>query len=326
MLTTIHVTAALALALFACAPDDNDAEPGPDAGQEPDGTLDSGLTGDWSGSASSRAGRFIREGTFPARASFAQAGDVVVGLIDVEQRTAGNADHLGYRAKGSVDSTGAVTLELTDRICGAGEPLGLCYPDPGAPGAAVFRVRGRITNETLTLDSIETLRATHPSGDAVEAPFESLTITREAGGQIAGTRTGHARVPRSELFPLPLPLTGTGTMTIEGDAPTLSRLEWEGITYVPVPDGEDPIVLAESFRYDPATGRYWFLQVNSVYGRFVYVGQKIGGELRGAIYTEDPYNPTIYNPDAAPILFTDPPLASLLGTFNFQDEAAGSTP
>jgi hypothetical protein len=54
--------------------------------------------------------------------------------------------YLGFRAKGTVDANNAVSLELTDRICGAG-PIGLCYPT-GNAGDATFRARSRIAGST----------------------------------------------------------------------------------------------------------------------------------------------------------------------------------
>jgi len=274
------------------------------------------LTGDWSGEADSVAGQFIREGTFPVRASFAEASGTIVGFIDLEQGSAQFAEHLGFRAKGTVTTAGVVALELTDRLCGAGDPMGLCYPS-GTTGEATFVARGRLVNGTLTLDSIEKLRMTHDTGIAVEAPFERLSLTFEGTSQIVGPHIGYGRVPRSEVYPLPLPLIGTGTMTIASDGPALSSLVWEGTTYVPVPDDDGPIVLADSWRFDPATGQYWFLQVSSVFSRYVYIGKQYGDELRGAIWSEDVENPTIYRADAPPVLFTDPELPNLIGTFNF---------
>ncbi len=274
------------------------------------------LTGDWSGEASSIAGQFILEGTYPVRASFAEASGTIVGFIDLEQGSAQYAEHLGFRAKGTVTSDGVVALELTDRLCGAGDPVGLCYPS-GTTGEATFLARGRVVDGTLTLDSIEKLRTTHATGIAVEAPFERLSVTLEGTSQIVGPHIGYGRVPRSEIYPLPLPLIGSGTMTIAGDGPALSSLVWEGTTYVPASDSDAPIVLADSWRFDPATGQYWFLQVSSIYGRYVYIGKQYGDELRGAIWSEDVENPTIYRADAPPVLFTDPDLTNLIGTFNF---------
>jgi hypothetical protein len=226
-------------------------------------------------------------------------------------------EYLGFRAKGAVDEAGAVTLDLTDRICGAGEPVGLCYPS-GTGGEATFRLRGRIADDVFTLDALEPLRSVHDNGAAVERPFETLSMTRDASMQVTGTHTGYGRAPRSEIYPIPLPLLGEGSMTIDDDAsPRLTGLVWEGTTFVPVPDGDAPIVLADSFRFDPATGQFWFLQVSSVFSRYVYIGKQQGDELRGAIWSEDVQAPDIYKDNTPPVVFTEPRLEALIGTFNF---------
>lgn len=335
----------MAGALAACDGDrteDGGGAPAEDGGgkgdgaDRPDGSDDTparGLrTGVWSGRAEVAGGRFTRAGSFDARLVVYVGGDRVRGYLDIEQTEAGTGrvDSPSYFVDGEIDGN-VVSIELTERVCGAGEPVGLCYPDGGAR-RLIYRASGTVDGDTLSFEPAEVIPGSAPLPDGLEfePPFAELALDYaepEAGsseGGIVGRWRGACRIPRDVVYSLDLPMFGDNEMEIALDdagAPTITRFVNRGTVVWPQPE---PILLGDTFRYDDASGRFWFVSLWNIFGRWLYAGRHDGDVLEILLIGDDIDPATaIWSETGTPV---DPLTADLLhseGACTFRRQRGG---
>jgi hypothetical protein len=284
------------------------------------GTQPSFVTGTWVGSASVEGTQFLKTGVSPVRAVVYEHEGTVRGFIDLEQTELGTLDSPTYYFEGEIDPEGALTVRLTERFCGAGEPVGLCYPD-GAGKRLVYRASGSIDAGSLILGAAEVIPGSAPiPGDVpFEPPFSSLEAQRvaptpaPATGTLEGKWQGECFVGRDVIYPLPLPFVGQNEMEIgagAGGAPKLLSFVNEGITYWPSDDA--PILLGDTLRLDEQNGWFWFVQVFLIDSRWLYLGVQEGDVLK-LLIVADPLDPatSLWSASATP---RDPLEATFLNT------------
>lgn len=264
----------------ACGDDSHSTHP--DAGTDSNTPIgdESPFAGMFTGTAQVVGVRFLKTGEFPAKVMIYQDGTRLRGFLDVESTPpdTGAVDAPSYYFDGTVDGT-TVTLKLSERWCGAAEPPGLCDPD-GLRTRFVYEATGTLVDRKVTFGPARLIAGT--TGDyAFEPPFERLEIDRIAPSAadssavpITGTWKGECHLPRDGVFSYALPMLGHNEMTIApvNGSPTITRFVNEGRVLWPTDD--DPILLGDTFKYDPVSGNAWFVSVWNSYGRWLYLGHQ----------------------------------------------------
>lgn len=269
----------------------------PTHGPDPDGSEDDPaypVLGHYQGTATVEGGTYLLAGTFPVTVALMQDGSRVRGLIDIEENADPLAQTFTYFADGEVSSSGELDLDLTDRQCGAGDPPGLCYPeDP--PAERVFHVTGSVADGQLTLDAAQRLPVAPAS---TELPFRALTATRQTQPgdvetvSLDGAWSGKCVLGRSVLYPLPLPMYGKNEMQIVATGAGYTISEFSNDTSGNVIPARDDVILADTLRFDPNTGHVSFVQLNTTFSSWLYVGRLTGNQLTMLITFnayDDPY-------------------------------------
>ncbi len=267
-----------------------------------------------SGTAKVKGKRFLRHGLFAASAQLQRQGNAVQGFLDVESRSAPLAKYLTYNLKGTITGT-SVSLELSERMCGAGDPVGLCYPLWGQTGDPAFRATGTLSEKGLSLSHVETIRD-YPAEVVAEQPFTSLELRRaerllvERETPVSGTWSGRCSLPGSTVYPLPIPLTGAVEATLAADASGVMKLEHLLNNGVDVLETAPEVFLRDTFIAD--TKRIAFIQVNTSFGSWLYSGSVVGDTLSVVVAFNDfekPYYDYLHGvtqvPDPATIALRD---------------------
>jgi hypothetical protein len=281
---------------LACADDDDDNNDAADDDDDDDDNDDNDnddndnnddtesprLIGRWSGDALVPDGEFLLPGEFPVDFFVMMAGSQVRGFFDLHQNVAILAEAFAYYFTGEANDE-MIALTFTDRLCGAGDPPGLCYPMlPALP--EVFAATGQAAVESILFDQAEELPAI---GYDTDLPFTTMTLTRDDepgsddGVPFAGDWDGWCRIPTSVVYPLPLPLYGANSMEIAEDPPgtyQIVRFDNEYLGNV-IPTWDDEILLADSLLCDEATQRLAFIQLGTTYASWLYVGVQRGSQL-----------------------------------------------
>ncbi len=277
------------------------------------------VVGHWEGTALVPEGDFLQPGTFPVDMYIMQSGKHLRGFIDLHQDAGFMAEAFAYNFSGEIDEDGLVVLHLTDRMCGAGDPDGLCYPH--LPMLShVFTMKGGLTEGDFVFDSVS---AEPDLGYQPDLPFENMHLSfndsLEAEETVfEGAWTGYCRMTTSVVYPLPLPMYGNNEMVISktGETYTMVSFTNEGINIVP--DFND-IILPETLVFDPARKRFAFIQLNSVYASWLYAGVMQRGHLSVLLSFnnfDDPYYDYLGGQETPP----DPTIISTLdmvGVCNF---------
>ncbi len=249
--------------------------------------------GKLSGTAKVNGTKFLRKGVFAAQAYLQREGNAVQGFLDIEERSAPLAKHLTYNFKGRVEGT-AISLVLSDRMCGAGDPLGLCYPLWGQTGDPAFRATGTLTEKGLSLSQVQTIRE-YPVDVIAEQPFTTLELRRterlvvDRATALAGTWRGQCNLPGSTVYPLPLPLTGVVEATFSADALGKLKLSHLFNGQVDVLERSPEVFLGETFI--ATENRIAFIEVNTAFGSWLYSGNVVGDTLSVLVASNDFENP-----------------------------------
>ena len=214
--------------------------------------------GHYAGSAFVTDLPFHPPGSYPAEVAIAQTASGVVGYVNI---VFDPTDFLGgiitHAFSGLPGPAGEIELQYSDRICGAGDPIGLCYPHFS---------KGFVQYSFVGLASVEggQLVLSEPSflpdlPYAATLPFESATLTRTPG---PSRDTFDGFYPNLEyiwmgtaLFPLPLPLFGNNEVEIvDGEI-----VEWINNGFdVPLAGEPSPVIV--DWCFDDSRGRGWMNQ------------------------------------------------------------------
>ena len=211
------------------------------------------LFGHYSGQADVSTSPFYPPGVYDAEVLVAQTASGVVGYVNIVFDA---ADFLGgtltyvFSARLS-GSSNVITLSYSDRKCGAGDPIGKCYPHSQTQysfdGAAVFVVG------TLTLLT-PSIRPDLPY--VATLPFDSIQLTRTQSELRSSFEGVYDNLDYpwmgTVLLPLPLPLAGNNEVVIQNGAIT----QWTGNGGVPV---SVPGIVSVSC-FDDSRGQGWMNQ------------------------------------------------------------------
>jgi len=295
-------TAALCLFVLSCGPD---VQFEPDELGSVDGALlkTADLSGRWEGTVDVVGTQFLKTGTYPAVIHLVQSGTRVRGVLDVHAKAAEFAEWFGYYIEGTVIRD-ELTIELTDRACGAGEPEGLCYPAWDGK-AKVFTAKLKRKHDGLSATSIAVKDGvSYPDGRAIEPPFRSLKATHisKVGGKplssLIGTWKGPFNPPESVVFGGQR-WFGTNSITFSSSKAGIALTRFDNNQSNIYPTHDD-LIFADTFRYDPATRRFWFLEAGTVYGVYLWVGELRGDTIVGHFVSEA-LSGGAYAPDKLPV-------------------------
>lgn len=307
----------------AGGPGAHDATAGLDGSREPEPSPDASApgawSGEWTGKATVAGGAFTKKGSFSVGMWLVRDESRVRGFLDSNQTAegTGQANSPSYYVEGTIDATSNVVLELTERACGAGEPQGLCYPDFTNSRAPRYRAEGKLSSGVLTFGQAKAKpdAPALPDGIAFEPPFDSLVLTppppleATSGSGITGNWLGECDLPRDVIFPLPTPMDGVVDVSIDASG-AMTSFKLDGIVMYP---GDEPIILGDTFRYDAASQRFWFLQVGTTFGRWLYVGQRVGDTLHVLVYSDALDADAFYKAGETPGALTAPTFTNLEG-------------
>lgn len=260
-------------------------------------------SGRWEGTADVTGVKFLRTGKYLMVMHLVQSGTRVRGVIDVKSNSAPNAEWLGYYLDGVVAADNRLHVELTDRACGAGEPEGLCYPN-WASKAKVFSAIFKLSATRVQLTDIRVIDGvSYPADRPIELPFSAARASKVSGSDskisdvLAGKWAGRFNPPESVVFAGQL-FFGTNTLTfakVKG-ALALTRFDHGKTNIYPA---QKDLILAETFHYDPATRRFWFLETGTVYGVWLWMGELRGDTIVGHFVGDAPSG-GLYDPARAP--------------------------
>lgn len=313
------------LVTAACGPDHPSTSPdgGADADVS-DGNEDEGnqpllnpVLGTWTGTATVTGGRFLSGGDFAAKVVLAQSGDHVRGFIDVRQNAQTLAEAFGYFVDGTISAAGQLDLTATDRVCGAGDPVGLCYPNSTVE--PVFHIRGAVSGQAMTLDQVTIMSVTYPSDVPVEPPFVVLRATHEGPTYapdphpLASRWSGRLVMPESLAVLAPLPMHGDNTVAISNAYVVAG---WDNEIAGNIVPRFDDIILPTSLATTPATGRTWWKQTATLDYAWLYAARRSGNTLSGVVGFDAYANP-LHN-SGAPKDLADIPLIDTVAVFTFQ--------
>lgn len=280
------------------------------------------IAGTWSGTAVVPAGQFLEAGTYPVTVVITQEGDQIRGIIDIEENLAALAEFLGYFFRGTVSESG-IEIEMTDRICAAGDPDGLCYPG-GSVQEKIFTAGGTLDGETgISFGAAAVAGSPSYSPDL---PFTSLQVTYDdvahdpRSTEIEGSWDGYCRLPNSMVVLAPLPMYGGNDLKI-GISPNdqLEILEWNNELAGNIIPTFDDIILRDTLRYDDTTGHVSFVQLHTTMDSWVYAGLHRGNQLT-MLVAFNPYGSPYFDHlggQSTPARFMETSLLDLAGVCSF---------
>jgi len=266
----------------------------------------SNLTGRWEGTAQVEGIEYLKTGSFPVVLHLVHRGDRVRGVLDVNQEAGFMAEWFGYYLEGTV-SGDRLSIELTDRSCGAGDPQALCAPQWGASKVKVFEADLQV-GEFATLSASECRvkdGITYTDDVPIEAPFTALSVSLTEGEiqsapvPFAGKWKGPFNPPFSVVY-AGIRMFGTNKITFEGNEEegyAMTRFDNNKTNIYPT---HDDIILADTFRYDASSKRFWFVEAGTVYGTWLWIGEVMGDTIAGH-FLSDPIDQRIWNEDTAPV-------------------------
>lgn len=217
------------------------------------------LFGHYSGTALVLDSEFFPPGSYPAEVAIGQTASGVVGFINI---IFDPGDLLGgtftHAFAGPTPPGVPLQLKYSDRMCGGGDPIDLCYPH-NQQGFTQYSFRGSasVRGDELTLAKPAILPGLPY---AATQPFESATLTRTPGEPRESFDGFYGNLEYiwmgTVLFALPLPLFGTSQVLIAGG----EIIDWvnNGID-IPLA-GQDPGPVISAWCFDDASGRGWMNQ------------------------------------------------------------------
>lgn len=259
------------------------------------GVIDSGtrfdVTGLWSGTVTATSGTHVVGGTHAVALALVEDGAHVRGVIDVNAQATRLATWVSHLVTGSRQGS-LLVLEMTDRLCGAGEPEGLCAPRLSEARSAAFSLEFEQDAAGLRLKRIiRSPGLTYPANAPHELPFDSLSATRTTAprpsdGGVAGIWEGALTLPRDSIYAGPV-LAGRSQVAFLTDQLERWDLFVGGETAWINMWPDDPTLLwGNTFRFDATTQRFWLQQAGPS-GPFLWVGQVRGDTIVGA-FGSDP--------------------------------------
>lgn len=210
--------------------------------------------GRYTGQATVTTSPYYPPGAYGAEAAVAQTPSGIVGFVNIvfdpADAIGGTITH-AFSARVAGSST-LLTLGYSDRLCGAGDPIGKCYPH--APYDIQYSFGGQATFAAgmLTL-STPSIVAGLPYGATL--PFDSIEMVRSQNEPRLGFDGVYANLEYiwmgTVLLPLPTPLFGNNHVVIVNGEVT----EWIADDGSPLPPG---IIAEECF--DDSRGLGWMNQ------------------------------------------------------------------
>jgi hypothetical protein len=278
------------------------------------------LSGRWEGTAQVVGLKYLKTGSFPAVLHLVQSGARVRGILDVNENAAMFAEWFGYYLEGTVAADGRLSLELTDRTCAAGDPGALCMPRWGETKSKVFDAVLQSAGLTLAGSSpTPKTGVSYPADVPIEAPFVALSLTFASAPVVgepeplAGRWKGPFNPPESVVF-AGMRMFGENEITFESTADGRLRLARFDNNDVNIYPNREDVILADSFAYDPATRRFWFVEAGSIYGTWLWIGEVRGNRIVGHFVSE-PLEDRVWHADAMPTDPFDVPFTQFEGTF-----------
>ncbi len=196
---------------------------------------------------------YYPSGTYTAEAAVSETDSGVVGYVNIvfdPQDSLGGIITHAFSAR-LESSSNTLALQYQDRVCGAGDPIGKCYPHDPTDTQYSFEGDASFVNGKLILH-MPSLLPGLPY--AATLPFDSGELTRrqnETRASFEGTYQDLDYIWMGTLIlPTPLPLNGSNTVDIQGGQ-IVSWLQ-DG---VPLPPG----VITDSC-FDDARGLGWMNQ------------------------------------------------------------------
>ncbi len=214
--------------------------------------------GHYTGTALVTDSEFFPPGDYAAEVAIAQTASGVVGYINI---TFDPKDFLGgivtHTFSGALVAGNKLDLKYSDRICGAGDPIGYCYPHfTGGFAQYSFTGPAAVKGEDLFLSEPVVLPDLHYEATL---PFESANLTRIPGpprDTFNGTYSNLEYIwMGTALFPLPLPMFGNNQVEIvDGQI-----IEWinNGDN---MPLAGEPGAVISAWCFDDAVGIGWMNQ------------------------------------------------------------------
>ena len=214
--------------------------------------------GHYTGTALVTDSEFFPPGDYAAEVAIAQTASGVVGYINI---TLDPKDFLGgivtHTFSGALVAGNKLDLKYSDRICGAGDPIGYCYPHfTGGFAQYSFTGPAAVKGEDLFLSEPVVLPDLHYEATL---PFESANLTRTAGPPRDTFNGKYSNLEYiwmgTALFPLPLPMFGNNQVEIvDGQI-----IEWinNGDN---MPLAGEPGAVISAWCFDDAVGIGWMNQ------------------------------------------------------------------
>ncbi len=210
--------------------------------------------GFYEGTATVTASPYYAPGDYAAEAAIAETDSGIVGFLTIVFDAAdGLGGSITHRlATPLPPASNSVTLRYQDRVCGAGSPVGKCYPHDPTGDQYSFEGRASFLNGELHLATPAVLAGV---GYAPQLPFDEAVLTRrqtEPRTSFDGAYENLEYIwPGTLIVPTPLPLSGSNTVEIAGGQIT----SWAGDGGSELPPG---IIVADCF--DDARGLGWMNQ------------------------------------------------------------------
>ena len=210
--------------------------------------------GRYTGQATVTTSPYYPPGVYDAEAAVAQTPSGVVGFVNI---VFDPLDTLGGIITHAFSATVAggsnqLTLRFSDRLCGAGDPIGKCYPHSADNVQYSFEGQATFAAGMLTLSTPSILPGLPYSATL---PFDSAEMTRNQNEPRVSFDGVYENLEYiwmgTVLLPLPLPLFGNNYVVIQDG----EIVQWIADDGSPVPPG----VISESC-FDDSRGLGWMNQ------------------------------------------------------------------